>query len=349
MSNLSRLGYNTKEAAIEMSKYTSMFKEISPGMSMEDATDGLLSVMKAFDVDVNDVLDGVMSKINKIGNDFGTSNDEIIQMLMRSSSAMKEANNSLEDTIALETAAVEITRDDASVGTAFKTLSMRLRGYDEELEAYTNDVQVLNGDIANLTKTAKTPGGISIFADDAKTEYKSTLQILREISEIYDDLDDKTQAQLLEKIAGKRQGQIVAATLNNWDTVEKALEAMDNADGSAMREMEVIMDSVSYKANELKETVVGIAQDSITQDFLKSVLESVTRILNTLSDSSSPIKFILTQIANLLELVTKLTDKIGLIPTILAGLSLKNVGELSLKYARFRIATDIRCGECNTF
>ena len=115
-SSWSRLGYNTKEAAIEMSKYTSMFKEISPGMSMEDATDGLLSVMKAFDVDVNDVLDGVMSKINKIGNDFGTSNDEIIQMLMRSSSAMKEANNSLEDTIALETAAVEITRDDASVG-----------------------------------------------------------------------------------------------------------------------------------------------------------------------------------------------------------------------------------------
>lgn len=329
-SSWSRLGYNTKEAAIGMSKYTSIFKEISPGMSMEDATDGLLSVMKAFDVNVNDVLDGVISKINKIGNDFGTSNDEIIQMLMRSSSAMKEANNSLEDTIALETAAVEITRDEASVGTAFKTLSMRLRGYDEELETYTNDVQVLNGEIANLTKTAKTPGGISIFTNDAKTEYKSTLQILKDIHEIYDDLDDKTQAQLLEKIAGKRQGQIVAATLNNWDTVEKALEVMDNADGSAMREMEVIMDSVSYKANEVKETLVGIAQDTITQDFLKSVLESVTRILNALSDSSSPIKFIFTQFANLLELVTKLTDTIGLIPTIITGLSLKNVGEHNL-------------------
>lgn len=52
---------------------------------------------------------------------------------------------------------------------------------------------------------------------------------------------------------------------------------------------------------------------------------------------------------NLLELVTKLTDKIGLIPTILGGLALKNVGELSLKYARSYATTDIKHRECNTF
>lgn len=49
-------------------------------------------------------------------NTAATSNEEIVQMLQRSSSSMAEANNSLEETIALETAAVEITRDAASVG-----------------------------------------------------------------------------------------------------------------------------------------------------------------------------------------------------------------------------------------
>ena len=39
-------------------------------------------------------------------------------MLTRSSAAMAEANNSLEDTIALETAAVEITRNAETTGTA---------------------------------------------------------------------------------------------------------------------------------------------------------------------------------------------------------------------------------------
>lgn len=120
----SRLGYSSAEAASKMAKYSSMFASISPGMNIDTATDGLVSVMKAFDIgndNPDDVLDGIMSKINIIGNTAATSNAEIVNMLARSSSAMKEANNTLEETIALETAAVEITRDDASVGTAFKT------------------------------------------------------------------------------------------------------------------------------------------------------------------------------------------------------------------------------------
>ena len=188
-----------------MAKYSSMFASISPGMDVDTATDGLVSIMKAFDIGNNnpdDVLDGIMSKINIIGNTAATSNAEIVNMLSKSSSAMKEANNTLEETIALETAAVEITRDDDSVGTAFKTIAMRIRGYDEETESYTNDVEELSGAIADLTKTASTPGGISLFTNASKTEFKSTYQLLKEISTIYDDLDDKTQAQLLEKLAG---------------------------------------------------------------------------------------------------------------------------------------------------
>ncbi len=135
----SRLGYSSAEAASKMAKYSSMFASISPGMNVDTATDGLVSVMKAFDIgndNPDDVLDGIMSKINIIGNTAATSNAEIVNMLTRSSSAMKEANNTLEETIALETAAVEITRDDASVGTAFKTVAMRIRGR-QTLPPYT--------------------------------------------------------------------------------------------------------------------------------------------------------------------------------------------------------------------
>lgn len=325
----SRLGFSTKQQAIEMSKLSSMFTSISPGMDVDTATDGLLSIIKAFGYETNEVLDGIMSKVNIVGNEFGTSNSEIVEMLRRSSSAMKEANNNLSETIALETSAVEITRDAAGVGTAFKTISMRLRGYDEDVEAYTNDVEVLSGEIANLTKTAKTPGGISLFTDESKTEYKSTIQLLREISEIYDELSDKNQAELLETVAGKRQGQIVAAVLENWDTVENALESMENADGSAMREMEVIMESLSYKINEFKENFTGIAQDTVTQDFLKSMIDSGIRLLETFSDAIPILQNFLNIISGRVTGVTVFVKQIGLIPTIFAGLSLKNVGELN--------------------
>lgn len=122
-------------------------------------------------------------------------------MLTRSSAAMHEANNTLEETIALEAAAVEVTRNAETTGTAFRTISMRIRGYDEETEELSADLENISGEIADLTKIGG-KGGITIFADDAKTEYKSTYQILKEISEIYDQLTDKQQAALLEKLGG---------------------------------------------------------------------------------------------------------------------------------------------------
>lgn len=137
-------------------------------------------------------------------NAFATTNAEIGEMLTRSSAAMKEANNTLEETIALETAAVEVTRNAERTGTAFRTVSMRVRGYDEEGEdgELLEDYEELKGKIADLTKTAKTPGGISLFTDETKQTYKSTYQLLKEISEIYHDLTDKEQAGLLEALAG---------------------------------------------------------------------------------------------------------------------------------------------------
>lgn len=119
-AEFSRLGYSSKEAATQMAKYSSWFKTISPGMSIEQAGDTLTSIMKAFKYDVQDV-EKIMSMINTVGNNFAVSNLDISEILTRSSSAMMEANNSLADTIALGTAATEITRDAASVGNALKT------------------------------------------------------------------------------------------------------------------------------------------------------------------------------------------------------------------------------------
>jgi hypothetical protein len=80
------------------------------------------------------------------------------------------------------------------MGAALKTISMRIRGYDEETEELSDDYANLSGEIADLTKTASTPGGISLFTDETKETYKSTYEILKEISEIWNELTDKNQA-----------------------------------------------------------------------------------------------------------------------------------------------------------
>lgn len=184
---------------------------------------------------------------------------------------------------------------------ALKTVSMRIRGYDEETESYTNDVEQLSGEIADLTKTATTPGGISLFTDDAKTEFKSTKQLFDEISNIYQDLTDKNQAQLLEILAGKRQGQIVGSILNNYETVTKSMDSMANSAGNAQAEMNVVMDSIDYKINQLKETGTGIAQNLFDRSEMKTLID---------------------MLAKLAESLDFVTDKAGLLGTIGLGAGL---------------------------
>lgn len=282
----SRLGYSIKDAET-MAQTSSIFASISPGVDIEKATDGLVSAMKAFNIEADDALDGVASKINSIGNSQAVSNENIIDFLTRSSSAMKEANNTLEETIALGTAATEITRDASSVGNALKTVSMRIRGYDEETSEFVGGVEVLNGEIAELTKTANHPGGISLFRDEDKTEYKSTTELLRDISEIYDELTDKQQANLLEKLAGKRQGQIIASIIGNFNTVESSLDTMANSAGNAENEMSIIMESLDYKINALKETATGIFQNIFQTEEMGNLIGLLTGLLNVLDGLTS--------------------------------------------------------------
>jgi len=296
----SRLGYSIRDAKI-MAENSSILSSISPDIDITKATDGLVSTLKAFRLEADDSLDGIISKINIIGNTQAVSNGDLVDILTRSSSAMAAANNTLEQTIALGTAATEITRNSAEVGTALKTMSMRIRGYSEETEGYTEDIEILSGTIANLTKTAKTPGGISLFTDDTKETFKSTYQLLEEISAIYSDLTDVEQADLLEALAGKRQGQIMAALISNFDAAKSSMESMANSAGNAMEEMEVIYDSIDYKLNRLKETGVGIAQNIFKQDDIKLVIDGFTGI------------------ADILDIVT---EKLGLFGTIGTGAGL---------------------------
>ena len=282
-----RLGYSMRDAA-ELAKNAMIFAAVSPGMEQTQATDGLVSIIKAYGIEVDDTLDGVISKVNEVGNKFAVSNKDIVEALTRSSSAMAAANNTFEETVALATAAIEITRDAATVGNGLKTLSMRIRGYDEETEAFSEDVAILTGKIADLTKTASKPGGISLFEKNDPETYRSTYDILKDISEIWDELTDRNRATLLDALFGKRQAQIGSAILSNFSQAEDAIRKMESSAGSAEREMAKVADSVQYRLNALKETWTGVAQSLFEADDMKAVLaffQSLSDVVAHLTDT----------------------------------------------------------------
>ena len=134
--------------------------------------------------------------------------------------------------------------------TALKTLSLRIRGYDEETEELSDDVIEATGKIADLTKVESNNfAGVSLWADAAQTKYRSLKDYLGDISKIFDEIDARSQTELLEGLFGKRGASVGSAILNNFDQIESAIDQMENAAGSSDREMEIIKNSLEYKIN----------------------------------------------------------------------------------------------------
>lgn len=276
-SDWARLGYSLDEATT-LSRNSAIFSAVSEDLDLTEATDGLVSMLKAFkELDVDDSLDGIISKINEVGNHFAVSNADIVEALTRSSSAMAAANSTFEQTVALATAATEITRDASQVGNALKTISMRIRGYDEETETFSDDLKTITGDIADLTKVASNnKQGISLFEADDPNTYRAPYEILKDIADIWDEISDKNQAKLLEKLFGKQRAQVGAAIISNFKQAEKAMDAMAGSAGSASKELARAQDSIVFKLNALKETWVGVAQNLYDTRTIKNVIDLLT-------------------------------------------------------------------------
>lgn len=283
-ANWSRLGYSSKEDATTMARYAAQFAAISPGMDIEASTQGLISVMKAFHVETDDVLDGIMSKINIVGNHFAVTNADIVDGMSRMSAAMAVMGQDIDSTIALFTSANEVLQNSAVTSTALRSMSLRMRGFDEETEQLSEDLVNITGKIIDLTKTAERPMGVSIFTDETQTQYKDLVDYFRELNEVWDDMSAKNRNQLLNDLFGKRGAQVGAAIISNFAAVEDSLRIMQESAGEADREMGIIMDSLEFKINALKETGVGIWQNLFQREDLGDIIDGLTSILGVIQE-----------------------------------------------------------------
>lgn len=309
----SRLGYNTKEASTEMAKLSSKFATISPGMDTDTAQEGLVSIMKAWDIDVDQVESEVIDKINTLGNNFAEENQDIVEGMKRSAAALASTGTTYQDAFALFTGAQEVLQNSEVTGRALRSISMRIHGYSENSEdglaELDEELTNITGDLIDLTKTAEHTQGVSIFKDGSTTEFKSLVDYFGEINAIWDEMSQKQQNDFLQMAFGKTQAQAGAALIQNYESVVGALEKMEQSAGSADAEMAAVESSLNYKINSLKETWVGTVQEMIDRGDLGVIIDGLVKL-------SEAIGFVL--------------DKAGLLGTAGVGigayLGIKNVG-----------------------
>lgn len=277
-TNFSRLGFSLSESE-ELGQLATIYANVGDLNSIDDATNSMISTMKGFGIEAENAVD-ILDRFNEVGNNFAISSGDIGEALQRSASSMAAANNTIDETIALITAANTVVQDATSVGTAFKTISMRIRGATTELEAAGLDMDGMAESTATLRKEIMALSGVDIMIND--DTFKSTYQILEELANKWEELTDIQQASITELIAGKRQGNIISAIMENFDIAQNALNSSLNSAGSAMKEYETYLGGLEAKTNQFKAAFEALSTTVFNSDFLKGIVELGTQAITVL-------------------------------------------------------------------
>lgn len=309
-ADFAKLGYSISDSS-ELAKVATMYLNVGDDLDgIDDATSTIVSTLKAFNMTASQS-ESIIDKLNEVSNRFAVSSGDLGQGLANSAAALSTAGNDLNETIALLTAGTEITQNASEMGNSIKVLSMRLRGMKGELEALGEDVDdnvesisKMQTQILNLTH-----GKVNIF--ESNGDFKSTYEIMKEISEVYSSLTDPEKAQLLETIAGKQRGNQIAAILTNFSQAEKSLAVSMNSTGSAAKEQAKWMNSIEGRCNQLQSAWESLSTSMLDDKSVKNMIVGLTGLVDALDD---------------------IINTIGLFPTVIGalglGLLIKNINNI---------------------
>lgn len=275
----SRLGYTLDESQ-ELAKWSTVLSNIGDGIdSASDAASYLVSILKGFRMEADEV-EHVVNVLNSVGNNEPISESGIAEALVRSASALSAAGNSFEESVSLISAANSVLQDPDTVGTTLKTISMYLRASKTDAEAFGVSVDDMADSVSELRSELKSLTGVDIMKDSAGTEFKSTYQILKEISAVWDKLTDVSKANVTEMLGGKRNSNAVLSVIEQFSIAEKSMEDAANSSNSAMTEQERMMDSIEGRLKRLNASFEKFSNDVLSSDLVKFFVTLATKIVD---------------------------------------------------------------------
>lgn len=268
-----RLGYSDEDSE-ELARVAALMANVGDGIdNATTASSYLISTMQGFGL-VADDAEHLLDCMNQIANTEPVSMEDLGIIMQKSSAAMSAAGNTYQETLAMASALNGVLQDSESSGTFLKTLSMYLRASKTDAENAGIATDGMASSVSELRSELKQLAGVDIMKND--NTFKSTYQIMKELSEVWKDLSDTTQANITELISGKRGGQGTSALLNNFSVAEDAMKQALNSSGSAMRENETYMQSLQAKLNQLDSAFQKFSTDLMKSDIPKFFVDLAT-------------------------------------------------------------------------
>lgn len=298
IETFSRLGYNLDESSI-LAKYTGILANVA-GVGSEEATTGVTSIIKGFNMDVSET-EHVADVLIDVGQKYAVSAAELMEAFEKSGAALNATNTSFEKSAGLIAAANASVQNASTVGTALKTISARIRGSKSDLEELGEDPAELADGFSKYAKELRSLTGFNIMVDGTTNTFKDIYDILQGIASVWAKLSDTQQARVAEILGGTRQLQVISSILGNWQDAAGAYQSAMESAGTATEANATYMESIEGKIGQFKATFQELSDTLIGSDFVKQFVELGIGLLKILNG------------------VAKLIDAIGGLNTVLVA------------------------------
>ena len=269
-------------------------------LDAEEATEDMIAILSQWNAlegttaEKSEYLESTIDKINKVADSFSVSSQDLLDALKKTSSGFNIAGATIDETIALITAAeVASKRGGKAIGTAMSNMAQQLK-----TEGRLDILEEL---------------GIDVFEDADKTIFLPLTEIFENMAAKMEELENAGKGTSVEM-----QKLMETFTVFRRNIGTGLLSEMSGEDNTYLQALEVSLNSSGYSAQENAKHM-ATAKAALAQ-FSDTLLELKT----TIWDSGAEDFF-----RNLIELagdlsngIKWLVDNFGLLPTILGTVTL---------------------------
>ena len=253
-------------------------------VNAETASKFLLSTDAAYKYNGSvEALSAVLDKANAVENNYATSIEKIAEGMPIVASVAEMANISVEETIAaLGTITAKTQESGTSAARAFRALILNIIG-DTETEI-EDGVTWSAGEIESLNDVLWTYSRSAMEAAQATGEIVNPMEAIAGLSQAMEDglLTEAKLAEIASSLGGKLRTNQLVALIEGWDTVIAMLGTMENAAGSADKEVETMLGSWEKKSQVLKNTWTETLTSYLDTDAIKGALDGLTTVVDGL-------------------------------------------------------------------
>lgn len=269
-ANFRKNGFGDEESA-QLAQVAALLQNVADEeISAGTATDFLISQLKGFNIASEDTIH-VVDAVNQVSNEFSLSSGDLVKNLGTVSAALSVGGNKFEEVLGLMTAGTEIMRQSNKVARSLISVQSRLN-------------QIIDKESSTGKKLTAWYEEHNIAIYNQEGQIRSLYEILTDVNKIWKKLDKNEQAYYLNIQAGANQTASLAAILSNFNTALDATATAYDSAGSAAKENERFMESLSAQLQQLKSAWEAFSNSVIQSDFVKFFLSAGTSVLKAFNN-----------------------------------------------------------------